>query len=214
MDAPRLLTLAFAGLAVAALVAPTAAAHTAVPSADGKVRGSIGLLNEPVSTYAVTGLDLCFTTAQATSSARTPLAVANPADFSATLKAPNGMTEHQDLKAQFGRTGCLTFSEPLVLTQPGQYTVDFTGSINGTTFSATAVAAGGKVVDRGNITFPASAVPSDLDLEARINALQSRIAALEADETGEDDREKGAPMPAAAWLIVGLAALAAVRRMR
>src|SRR5687768_1750776 len=45
---------------LAALVAlPAAEAHSRVQSDDGRYGFSIGLLNEPVVTYAKTGLDVC-----------------------------------------------------------------------------------------------------------------------------------------------------------
>src|SRR5688572_14705786 len=132
MAAPRLPPIALLTALAVALVAPSAAAHTAVFSADEKVRGSVGLLNEPVSTYAVTGLDVCFS--QNTAAPRAPVNVADPANFTATLRSPSGETHSVALEVPFGRANCLTFETPLVLTEPGQYLVDLTGSINGTTF--------------------------------------------------------------------------------
>ncbi|MHB1261882.1 MAG: hypothetical protein ACYC2H_09230 [Thermoplasmatota archaeon] len=202
MDARRLLPAACL-LALAALVAaPLASAHTSVVSTDGKVRVSIGQLNEPVSTYAVTGLDVCFTL---NNTARTPIpgTSIDHLGLSATLRSAGGAELKQDLKAQFGKPGCYTFAEPYVLTEAGQYVVDLSGNVNGTSIDVKAVKAGGVVIDRSEITFPAEGVPSDLDLEAR-------IAALEA-QNGQD---KGIPAPAAALLMLGLAALAAVRRLR
>jgi hypothetical protein len=209
MDAPRLLPVALVA-AFALLLVPLASAHSPAYSADNHVRAVIGQLNEPVSTYAVSGLDICFTTNPADATKRVALAVANPGDFSATLTAPNGLTLHQDLKGQFGRTGCLTFAEPYVLTQPGQYFVALSGAFNGTTFAATGITAGGAVVDRANITFPDSSVASDQALQARIDALQARVDTLEAAKPAKNSL----PMPAAAWLLVALACLAAVRRAR
>lgn len=202
--APRLvLVLSLAALA-AALAAPAASAHTTVYTVDNRVRGSVGLLNEPVSTYAVTGLDLCFT--HNTAAPRTALASVDPDNFTATLKAPSGATHTAPLEVPFGKPNCLTFEDPLVLTEPGQYLVDVSGSLNGTTIDVTDIKAGGVVLAREQITFPAS-VASD-------EALQARIAALEAQVSGVKDDAKGAPAPMAAVTFVLLAVLAAARRLR
>lgn len=203
-------TLLLATLA-AALLTPAAMAHTAVSSADGKVRASVGLLDEPVSTYAVTGLDVCFTQ-ETTASPRPAVNVANAGNFVATLRAPDGSQHTADLEVPFGRPNCLTFAEPLVLTQPGQYVVDLTGSINGTTFTATGVKAGGAVLDRAAITFPDEDVPSDQELAQRIAALQARVEALEANAQAAADEGQFAPGAPAALLLVALAAVAALRR--
>ena len=200
MARPSLLPIALLTALAVALAAPAATAHTTVFSADERVRGSIGLLNEPVSTYAVTGLDVCFS--QNTAAPRAPVDVADPADFTATLRSPNGETHSVAVEVPFGRPNCLTFETPLVLTEPGQYHVDLTGSINGTTLDVKDAKAGGEVIPREEITFPAT-VSSDEDLEARIAALE--VA---------DDDERGIPAPAAALVFVLLAGLAAVRRLR
>jgi MYXO-CTERM domain-containing protein len=201
--------------ATAILLMPAASAHTAIFSADDKVRGSIGLLNEPVSTYTVTGLDVCFTQNTA-SSPRPAVNVGNAGAFTAKLTAPDGAVHEADLEIPFGRPNCLTFADPLVLTKPGQYTVDLAGAINGTTFDAKGILAGGAVIDRGNITFPHTGVLSDVQLAERIAALETRIATLEQDlaaaEADRDDASEFAPGAPAALLLVGLAALAALRR--
>src|ERR1041385_8503304 len=209
MDAPRILrAAALLALALAATV-PAASAHTSVFSADGKVRVVVGQLNEPVSTYAVSGLDVCF---QENTTARAPIAGINAGAISATVRAPNAAELKQDLKAQFGRAGCFTFSKPYVLTQPGQYVVDLTATINGSAGNLRNVDAGGAVVDRSAITFPDATVPSDAQLLDQIHALQARVSALEAEHQGSGDKKS--PAPVAAWMMVGLAALAAARRLR
>lgn len=209
MAPPRLaLALTLAAL-VAAVASPAATAHTAVYTVDNRVRGSVGLLNEPVSTYAVTGLDLCFT--HNTAAPRTALASLDPDNFTATLKAPSGATHAAALEVPFGKPNCLTFEDPLVLTEPGQYLVDLSGTLNGTTIDVKDVKAGGEVVAREEITFPAQ-VASDEALQGRIAALEAKVAAMESD--GADADEKGAPAPMAAVTFVLLAVLAAARRMR
>ena len=208
--ASRLLPAAALAVVAFALVVPAASAHTSVFTSDGRIRAVVGQLNEPVSTYAVSGLDVCF---QANTTARTPIAGINPGSITAVLRAPDGPELTQDLRAQFGRPGCFSFTDPYVLTQPGQYVADVSGTVNGTTFSFTGVPAGGAVVDRAGITFPDADVASDKDTQEKVAALESRIAALEARPTATAG-SKGAPATAAAWLVVGLAALAAARRLR
>jgi hypothetical protein len=206
--------LAFALLLTAltvVLAAPAASAHTAVFSADDKVRGSVGLLGEPVSTYAVTGLDVCFT--QNSAAPRAPINGIDPANFTATLKSPSGATHVAKLEVPFGKANCLTFEDPLVLTEAGQYTVDLAGKLNGTTIDVKGVKAGGEVVAREEITFPAT-VDSDEQLQDRIAALEAKVAALQAPGSDDEEDEKGAPAPMAAVTFVLLAVLAAARRMR
>jgi hypothetical protein len=202
MDASRLLPVAL--LAALAFV-PAAQAHTVVGSTDGKVRAVIGQLNEPVSTYAVSGLDICFS--DNTTAAHAPLSGINAGGLSATLVAPDGNTLHQDLKGQFGRPGCFTFAKPYVLTQPGQYVVELSGSVNGSTVDLHKINAGGAVEDRADITFPDTQVPNNLDLEARVTALEAK-----ADSSATPTHKS--PSPVAAFTIIGLALLAAARRVR
>lgn len=181
MDASRLLTPLLAAALAAAIVAPSAAAHTTVFSSDGKYRIVVGQLEEPVVTQQKTGLDLCFTL---NTTAREPVAIDLSA-VQATLVSPGGEELSQELRTQFGRPGCYQFEKPYVLTEPGQYTLSLSGDLNGTALAFTGVNAGGTVEDHEEIRFPAA-----------------------------EAEDKGAPLPAAAWLIVGLAALAAVRRWR
>jgi hypothetical protein len=204
--------LLLTALAVA-LLAPVASAHTEVFSADHRVRGSVGLLNEPVSTYAVTGLDVCFTHATAAPRAPLPKGIVNPGNFTATLTSPSGKTHTALLEVPFGRDNCLTFEDPLVLTEPGQYLMKMSGLLNGTSIDFTDIKAGGVVVAREEITFPA-VVDSDEQLQARITALEAKVASMEADEASHDDDEKGAPAPVAGMTFVLLAVLAAARRLR
>jgi hypothetical protein len=127
------------------------------------------------------------------------------------LTAPSGANHTAALVVPSGRTNCLTFARQLVLTEPGQYLVALSGVLNGTTIDVTGVNAGGVVIDRAELTFPAT-VASDAELQDRIAALESKVATLEAGGSG--DGEKGAPAPAAALTLVLLAVLAAARRLR
>jgi len=212
MVASRLLMpLAMTALA-AALLLPAASAHTVSVSGDGKVRAVIGQLNEPVSTYAVSGLDICFS--DNTTASHPAIASVDLGALTATLRSPGGQTLSQALKNQFGRPGCVTFTEPYVLTQPGQYVVDLGGKVANSTFALTGIAAGGAVVDRADITFPDSGVASNLALETRVAALEHKVDALSASAASTPTPTQKSPAPVAAYLMAALAVLAAVRRMR
>lgn len=219
MHAQGMRTMLLVALALClSVLAPAASAHTAIFSADDRVRGSAGLLNEPTSTYAVTGLDLCFThnnTARAPITG-TPL---NPGALTVVLKAPSGATHTSPLSVPFGRANCVVFETPLVLTEPGQYLLDISGDINGTSFSEMNVKAGGPVRDRANITFPADGVIADHEAQDRIESLESELAQLRTRvqtlEAGhEEDESNGIPAPTGIYLMLGLVALAAVLRRR
>lgn len=194
----------------AVAAAPAAEAHTDILSADGRLRASVGLLAEPVATSSVTGLDVCFTH-NGTAPSRPALAVGDPRALQATLRAPGGAQHTAFLEVQPGRPHCVTFADPLVLTQPGQYLIDLAGSINGTTFSAAGVAAGEAVLDQSTITFPDDRLPPDQEMQDRIAALESRIATLEAAAQAPQG-DQFAPGPPPALLLASLAALVALLR--
>jgi hypothetical protein len=207
---------ALALLAIAALATlPAASAHTAAYSTDGKVRASVGFLNEPVVTYKDTGLDVCFTQNQ-TASPRTPIGDLNAGALSATLTAPNGQTLHKDLTTQFGRPGCVTFRDPLVLTQAGVYHLDLSGAINGTTYALTGIVVGSTagIGERASVTFPDAGVPTNLDLKASVDSLAGRLDALETKVDAAPAPTHKSPGVMPAFLLVSLALLAAARRLR
>jgi len=201
-------------LLVALVLAPAASAHTSVFSSDAKYRVVIGLLEEPVVTYQKTGLDLCF---QANTTARAPVTV-NPGGLTATLVSPDGKRLTQELRAQFGRTGCYQFQDPFVLTVPGQYNVELSGDVNGTQVAFAGVAAGGPVKDSGMLSFPNDdPTPAELSAslqakadKAELEALRVRVQALE--QGGSETQAKGAPFPALAALVAVLGLAVALRR--
>ena len=225
----RTLRFALAVAALALLLAPAATAHTSVFSADGKLRVVVGQLNEPVVTYAKSGLDVCF---QANTTARTPVAGVNPGAITVSLIAPSGARLTQPLAAQFGRTGCFQFQDPYVLTEAGQYTADLQGTVNGTAFSFTRVIAGGAVDNVTAVTFPATSVMTNEHLtkakadKAELEGLRTRVQQLEADKAALENRVKAleqaratgtgtakeSPMPVALLVLGLLAALAVARR--
>jgi hypothetical protein len=200
-------------LVLALLLAPAAAAHTSVFSSDGKYRIVVGQLGEPVVTYAKTGLDLCI---QMNTTARPPAPGVNPGALTATLVSPGGERLSQPLTVQFGRSGCFQFQDPYILTEPGQYTVDLQGSINGTAVDLRGVEAGGAVDDLAALTFPATSVPTLEQLalakaeKAELEALRARVAALEARPAGNQE----SPLPAALAVAGLLGALALAMRRR
>lgn len=208
--------IALVTLAALLLVAP-AAAHTSVFSPDGKYRAVVGLLEEPVVTYQKTGLDLCF---QANNTARAPLSAVNPGGLTATLVSPDGERLTQELRSQFGRPGCFSFQDPIVLTMPGQYTVDLEGDVNGTMVDFTGVLAGGAVKDLGIVQFPnddpttaelASELVAhgDAATKAELEALRARVQALESKPAAEP---RDAPMPALLAVLAVLGIAVALRR--
>lgn len=226
------MALRAAALALAAtllLLVPAASAHTPVASADGQVTASIGLLNEPVVTYATTGLDVCFRTNAGTAlsfgATSTEVTENANANFTVTLTAPDGQPYVDNLRGQFGKPGCLTFDNPLVLTRPGQYLVELkskAGAVfNGTTFDVKEVAAGGAVRLQGNVTFPDESTPDVRGLEQRIAGLQGEVDGLEAQlqqmqqaSATADAGDEFAPGAPAALLMLGLAGLAAALRRK
>ena len=198
------------------VLVPGASAHNPVFSTDGLVRAGAGLLNEPTSTYAVTGLDLCFTT---NDTARTPIVGFNPGALTVVLRAPNNETYTTPLSIPFGRTNCVVFAQPTVPTMPGQYKLDISGQVNGSSFAAVGINAGGPVRDRANLTFPQAGVIADHEAADRIEELESELAGLrsrvQALEAGDgDDGGNGIPAPAGVFLMLGLAGLAAMLRRR
>lgn len=205
----------FVILLAATALLPLAAAHTSVFTDDGRYRVVVGQLNEPVVTYAKTGLDVCF---QANTTARTPLAAINAGDFSGTLISPGGERLTQDLRSQFGRPGCFQFQTPYVLTEPGQYLADLTGVANGTAFDFRGVVAGGPVEDVSAISFP-ERVPTNLELAAEkadreeLETLRTRLQVLES-QLDSRETTKASPWTGLTLVVIALAALALSRRSK
>ncbi|MFO1534339.1 MAG: hypothetical protein ABR586_01605 [Thermoplasmatota archaeon] len=214
--APR----AYVLLALAALlVAPAASAHQTAYSVDQKYRFSIGHLNEPVTTYVKTGLDVGFTLNDA---ARTAVPQLNPGNLTATLVAPNGETLSMALQNQFGTVNHFTFTSPYVLTQSGVYKLRLTGSVFGSAVNIDGIAVGSTnpVPPLGNVTFPDSHVPTNAELRDQVQTLQARLAELEGRQNALEAQSgtstaKGAPsLPAAPALVLLLAAVAVAARRR
>lgn len=219
-------------VAVALASLPAASAHSSVESSDGKYEFVIGLLNEPVVTYAKTGLDMCVKQMPANhdeleAQGKTVEGTAVNIDagaLTATLKSPDGKTLSQPLKGQYGRTGCYQFQNPFVLTMPGQYTVDVTGTVNGTAISFKDVKAGGAVGNESALTFPATNVQSleslsakNTDQAAQIAKLQQDLATLKTQVNSmkaSQTSSKGAPSASVALILVVLGAAVVVLRRR
>lgn len=194
----------------ALLLAPVASAHQAAYSVDNKYRFSVGHLNEPITTYVKTGLDLSLTLNDAS---RTAIPQLNPGNLTATLVAPDGNHLSLPLQNQFGTVNHFTFTQPYILTQSGVYHLTVTGLVFGSAVNFENVAVGSTtpVPAMSNVTFPASKVATNLELQDQVTALQARIAALEAKPTA-----KGAPgvdaMPAMVLLLLATVAVVARRR--
>jgi hypothetical protein len=206
--------LALAALALV-LIAPAASAHQAAFSVDQKYRFSVGHLNEPVTTYVKTGLDLILTL---NDSARTPVPQLNPGNLTATLVAPDGKELTMALQNQFGTVNHFTFVEPYVLTRSGVYHLRVAGNVFGSAvdFSNVAVGSATPVPPMGNVTFPDSKVLAPVELQGQLVALQDEVNALKARlNSVESGSSKGAPsLSAVPGFVLLLAAVAVAAHRR
>lgn len=200
-------------LLAALLTVPLASAHNEYETDDGKYRVVVGQLNEPTVTWSKTGLDLCFQQLPPgemdEEAEGAPLTV-NTGSLTVTLTAPNNKTLSQPLRGQFGRPGCYQFQDPYVLTVPGQYKVDMTGSINGTPVAFHGMLAGGAVKDQVALTFPDGGAPTNLDLSSESAALKNRVDTLEASNKELSQRVKALETKASATPSKGASALPVV----
>lgn len=150
---------------------PTVAAHTTVTTPDGKYFVTVGNLNEPVTTFMKTGLDLIV---RANNSGVRGAGIGGlQLTLNATLAAPNGQTLSQPLRSQFGVSGGYSFEEPYFLTLPGSYYLRLTGRINQTDVNFTGVLVGsGPIPSMDELHFP-DAVSTPKEIEDRLAALES-----------------------------------------
>ncbi len=196
------------------LMVVPANAHSTYFSDDDKYRIVTGQLDEPVYTYAKTGLDVCFTL---NTTAREPLPTVNPGALTAVLVSPSNEELTMPLKAQFGRPGCYQFSEAYILTEPGQYTINLDGLVDATAVDMHGMLAGGKVGAMENVTFPDSGVRNNAQLahenaalKAQVDALTARVSVLE----GKAGEAKGAGAPASVLLLMATLGMAFVMRRK
>lgn len=169
----------FTTLLLAALV-PAAGAHASQTAGTGAdvYRITWGLQNEPATTWQKTGLDLIIVN-NATRGGVPGL--------HHTLNATLIYLEDEltmPLEPQHGREqeGRYTFEHPVTLTRGGLYSLRVEGTINGTAVNLT-IPAAHPYHDIEETFFPEAPSPFSAaggDLQAEIDALQARIAALEA----------------------------------
>lgn len=165
--------LAFAWTALA----PPAAAHTTVATTDGKYLVTAGNLNEPITTFTKTGLDLIVRANTTNRPGITGLHLT----LTAVLTAPDGKDHTEPLESHFGKPGSYSFSEPYTLTQAGSYFLKVTGKINETNVDFARILVGsGPVPATEEHMFP-DAVQNPKQLQDRIAALEAENAALKAD---------------------------------
>lgn len=202
-----------AALLGAVLLAPAASAHTTVTTPDGKYFVTVGNLNEPITTFVKTGLDLVV---RANNSGVRGAGIGGlQLTLNATLLAPNAKTLSQPLRAQFGVAGGYSFSEPYFLTQPGEYFLRLTGKINQTTVNFDRILVGsGPIPSMDALHFPDS-VSTPKEIEDRLAALEAENAALKADVAAlkANGAAKGSA-PGPDLLVLGLVAAIGVFAFR
>jgi hypothetical protein len=183
-------------LLAALVAAPAASAHTTAPAADGAYCVTAGNLNEPVTTYVKTGLDLTIRAglgAGTCSSADRGAEVAGAHEsLQVTLLAPNGAELSQTLQPQFGSVGRYTFDEPYVLTETGEYFVHVTGTLGDDEIDVSVLVGSGPIPAFEDLTFPAAGLPS-------LQEIETRLAALEAHT--DEDEESSMPSPGVLWTV-------------
>lgn len=172
----RTLLLASAALLLVALV-PAGEAHTTQPAADGTHCITAGNLNEPITTYVKTGLDLIVRESLGAgtcdSGDRGDEVAGAHETLEAVLMAPNGAELKQDLRVQHGAVGRYSFTEPYILTEPGEYFVHVTGTLGGIAVDETILVGSGPVPAWGDHTFPAAGLGDPEDIESRVAALEA-----------------------------------------
>lgn len=215
LRADRIVIFLLAAMLVVALV-PVAAAHSSGNTADGKIRVTWGMLDEPATTDSKNRLDLVVRWAENSTG------ISGVAAMDLHVELAYGDEELPiTLVAQRGREeeGRYTSSTPILLTQPGVYTLNVKGVINGTEVDVSI--AGHEIGKLDEFAFPpreSESAPDTSALEARIAELEARIVALEAKAKAQSTtpagltQQTGAPESGAneapAWTL--LAALGAI----
>ena len=193
------------------LLVPTAAAHERYFSPDDRFLIVLGEQNEPVYTYDFTNLDLSVRDNETGD----PITGVEET-LEAVLIAPDSSELSLPLAVQHGQEGRYEFVEEYQLTMPGQYKVRLTGDIDGTDVSGTYLLPGPRG-DFRDITFPHDDVPDLRELQQRIDALESQVAALTASNQNgavQTSGDNGAPGPGALALLGALGAALVVARRR
>lgn len=199
------------------LIVPGASAHNTVQTDDGEYFLTVGHRSEPTATFLRSGLDLIVR--ENVDGARGDEVPDLADQLQATLISPSGETISQPLTLQHGSVGRYTFGDPYSLTEAGQYRLRLVGTIGDTAVDGT-YDVSGPLDDFRDFTFPRTDVPTPLELQDRIHALEAenealeaRIAALENEQESQpEDTSNGAPGLAPVLLIAGLLAVALLRR--
>lgn len=167
------------GVLAALLAASAASAHTTAPVAGGAYCVTAGNLNEPVTTYVKTGLELIIReglgAGTCASDDRGADVTGAHESLEATLIAPSGAELTQALQPQFGTVGRYTFEEPYVLTEPGEYHVHVTGTLGDQAVDETILVGSGPVPDWSDHTFPALGLPTMQEIDGRLSALEAHM---------------------------------------
>jgi hypothetical protein len=183
---------------------PLVGAHTTVTTTDGKYFVTVGNLNEPVTTYTKTGLDL--TLRANASGARGSGIPGAHLTLNATLIAPNNEEFTAPLAGQFGKPGSYSFQEPYHLTLAGEYFLRLTGRINQTEVNFAKILVGSGAVPAMEDTMFPDDVQNAKQLQDRITALEAKVTSLEADD--DEEPEGNAPGFDGFSLVVLLAGVA------
>lgn len=216
--APTMARLVVLLILLASIALPAANAHTTVTTSDGKYFVTVGNLNEPVTTFMKTGLDLIV---RANNSGVRGAGIGGlQLTLNATLIAPNDATLTEPLRTQFGVAGGYSFNEPYFLTLPGTYYLRLNGRINQTAVAFQQILVGsGPIPSMDELHFPGN-VSTPIRLEERLTVLESETAQLKAEVATLRQQVKGSPQSAApgldllGTLLVGLVAIALVRGRR
>lgn len=185
------LPILFLGVAFLALAfTPAAEAHKTEYAADGTIKIVWGLLHEPAVTWRATGLDLRVT--DNATGAGIPL---ENMTVNATLSYGDERLP-LTLKGRHGQPAGVLTSQLLTPTRPGLYTLHLEGTIDGKAVDL-AIPAAHDIEPAAESFFPEpsfdpyAARADSSALQAEVDALKTRIAALEA----KADTQSQTPAP-------------------
>lgn len=196
------------------LIVPSVAAHNTVESDDGEYFITIGHSNEPTTTWMKTGLDLTIRENVDGEGGDEVPGAHNT--LTATYISPGGEEMTQPLETQHGAVGRYSFSDPFYLTEPGQYRLQLSGTIENTTVDGT-YDVSGPVPAWGEATFPDVNTMTNGELQDEIADLASQVAALqsqvdqleaEADAHADEGDDAGTTTPGPGFVLVALAMVA------
>lgn len=205
------------------LVAAPASAHASMNTEDGKYRITWGLIDEPGFTFSKNKLDLIIREIATPGTNATGAGVEGltSEDVTVTLNyldqaydwgaiTPNTGVKGGGFAGSEGANGNYTSTHSVVLTQPGIYSLVISGEIRGTPVNLT-IPAAHEYAALQEIMFPREvelgAGGADVSaLEARIAALESKLATQAATPTPVSEQE-GGPVPGPGLLLAALAAV-------